>query len=106
MQIARVQRANVASRLREIADERGPFAANRARASLSALFSWALGEGIAASNPVVGTNKTTDEVSRDRVLTDAELVVIRGGVLRRRLRPHRAAAHANGATAGGSRRDD
>jgi integrase len=54
----------------------GPFAANRARASLSALFSWAIGEGLLDSNPVVGTNKAIDETPRDRVLTDDELSLI------------------------------
>jgi len=33
-------------------------------------------EGLAASNPVLFSNKATDERSRDRVLTDAELVAI------------------------------
>jgi len=76
LQLDRITRADVAARLREIASKSGPFAANRARAALSAFYSWALGEGIAASNPVVGTNKATDEVSRDRVLTDDELAAI------------------------------
>lgn len=76
LQIDRIMRADVAARMREIATESGPYAANRARATLSAFYSWALGEGIAASNPVVGTNKSTDEVSRDRVLSDDELAAI------------------------------
>ncbi|MER2269803.1 tyrosine-type recombinase/integrase [Methylobacterium oxalidis] len=72
----KVQRAMIALRLSEIATENGPFAANRARASLSALFSWAMGEGLAELNPVLGTNKATEEVSRTRVLSDAELAAI------------------------------
>jgi integrase len=71
-----IKRATVASRLNEIARERGPFASNRARASLSALFSWAMGEGLAETNPVVGTNKAAEEVSRDHVLKDQELAAI------------------------------
>ncbi len=71
-----IKRATVAARLSEIARENGPFAANRARASLSALFSWAMGEGLAENNPVIGTNKATEEVSRDHVLWDAELAAI------------------------------
>jgi integrase len=47
-----------------------------ARASLSALFSWAIGEGLLDSNPVVGTNKAIDETPRDRVLTGDELTLI------------------------------
>jgi hypothetical protein len=47
-----------------------PMAHSRqiARAPLSALFSWAIGEGLLDSNPVVGTNKAIDETPRDRVL--------------------------------------
>jgi integrase len=72
----RVRRADVSAQLAEIAGANGPFAANRARASLSALFSWAIGEGLLDSNPVVGTNKAIDETPRDRVLTDDELTLI------------------------------
>jgi integrase len=76
MALANVMRPNVATQLNKIASENGPFAANRARAALSALFSWAMGEGIAGANPVVGTNKATDEVSRDRVLSNEELRLV------------------------------
>ena len=71
-----VSRADVASRLNRIALEKGPIAANRARAVLSALFTWAIGEGLAEANPVVGTNKAVDERARDHVVTDIELAVI------------------------------
>lgn len=74
--IHKVRRADVAARLGEIADEHGPFASNRARASLSAMFAWSLGEGLTETNPVIGTNKAADEVSRDHVITDAELGAI------------------------------
>jgi integrase len=74
--IDNVTRALVAARLGEIATTSGPVASNRARTSLSALFAWAMGEGLAESNPVIGTNKAADEVSRDRVLTDAELAAV------------------------------
>jgi integrase len=76
MQIDRIARADVAAQMRKIAANSGPFAANRARAALSAFYSWALGEGVAASNPVVGVNKATAEVSRDRVLSDDEMAAI------------------------------
>jgi integrase len=76
MALANVKRPNVAAQLNKIAGENGPFAANRARAALSVLFSWAIGEGIADANPVVGTNKATDEVSRDRVLSNEELGLV------------------------------
>jgi integrase len=71
--IRNVARSSVAAQLGRIAGDSGPFASNRARAALSAFFSWAIGEGLADANPVIGTNKATEEVSRDRVLTDEEL---------------------------------
>ena len=74
--LANIKRPDVSARLAVLASENGRFASNRARAALSALFSWAIGEGIADTNPVVGTNKATDELSRDRVLTDEELGLI------------------------------
>jgi integrase len=74
--VHKIRRADVALRLEEIASEHGPFASNRARASLSALFSWAMGEGLAEANPVIGTNKATEEVSRDHHLTAAELAAV------------------------------
>jgi integrase len=72
----KITRASVASRLADIAEESGGYAANRARAALNALYSWAIAEGLTDVNPVVGTRKPVDEVARDRVLTDAELVVV------------------------------
>ena len=74
--LANVRRSDVSARLASIARNNGPFAANRARAALSALFSWAIGEGLADTNPVTGTNKAIDEISRDRVLSDEELSLI------------------------------
>jgi integrase len=74
--IHEITRRNVAARLGEIAAERGPYAANRARGTLSTFFGWAMNEGLVDSNPVIATNKQIDEQARDRVLTDAELVAI------------------------------
>src|SRR5271169_6879679 len=71
-----VTRSMVAARLAEIATGNGLYAANRARAALSAFYSWAIGEGLANENPVVGTNKAVDEISRDRVLSPHELRLI------------------------------
>lgn len=76
----KVTRADVAAQLAKLADANGGYAANRARAALSALFSWAIGEGLTDANPVVGTNKPTEEVARDRVLTDEELAATWGAV--------------------------
>jgi integrase len=67
---------DVSHRLGQIAKERGPYAATRARATLSSFFGWAIGEGVAAHNPVIGTAKRIKETQRDRVLSDTELVAI------------------------------
>lgn len=72
----KIMRRNVATRLAEITAANGPVAAGRARSALSATFVWALGEGIAENNPVIGTNRPAEPVSRDRVLNDEELVEI------------------------------
>jgi integrase len=72
----KITRANVATRLADIAEKSGGYAANRARAALNALYTWAIAEGVADANPVVGTRKAVDEIARDRVLTDAELAVV------------------------------
>jgi integrase len=74
--VGSVTRAQVAAILRRIADQRGPIAANRARATLSAMYGWAIGEGLCDLNPVIGTNKPGEEKTRDRILTDAELATI------------------------------
>ena len=78
MSIHDLTRRIISTRLGEIAAEpkRGPFAANRARATLSKFFMWAMKEGIAETNPVIGTNRQADERARERVLSDAELVAI------------------------------
>ena len=76
MPLAKVTRAQVAAELAIIAKQNGPFAANRARAALSSLYSWAMGEGLADRNPVIGTNKATNEIARDRVLSPLELSAI------------------------------
>ena len=74
--LAKVSRATVAQRLASIAENSGPTAADRARAALSSLFTWAMREGLAETNPVIATNRTSEAKSRDRVLTDAELAAI------------------------------
>ncbi len=76
MAIASIDRAAVAARLRIIARDSGPVAADRARSTLSALFVWAIGEGLCEVNPVSGTNKASDDKPRERLLSDAELAAI------------------------------
>jgi len=76
--LAHITRAVVAGQLGRIADGNGPVAADRARAALSAFFAWAIREGLAETNPVVGTNKAThpEDTKRDRVLSHSELRTI------------------------------
>jgi integrase len=74
--ITGIARATVAGRLREIANDSGPVAADRARSSLSAMFAWAIGEGLCDENPVNGTNKNSKDVERERSLDDIELVTV------------------------------
>ena len=59
-----VDRKQVAARLAEIARDAGPYAANRARAALSAHFAWLIGTGAADMNPVVGVPKPAPEERR------------------------------------------
>jgi integrase len=75
MPLAAIDRRSIAVLLGEIADANGPVEANRTRASLSALYTWAMKEGFGENNPILNTNRQVEQ-SRDRVLTDAELSVI------------------------------
>src|ERR1700687_1987283 len=78
--ITGIARATVAGRLREIANDSGPVAADRARSSLSAMFAWAIGEGLCDENPVNGTNKNSKDVERERSLGGIGLVPVwKGG---------------------------
>ena len=71
-----VNRATIAAQVRIIAKENGPVSANRARASLSAMFRWAIGEGLAEENPVAGTNKQEENGPRERTLSDGEAAAV------------------------------
>ena len=72
--LGEIKRAEVAARLQELIRDHGRTAAARARANLSALYTWAQGEGLCDFNPVPATNDPTAGMpSRDRVLSDAEI---------------------------------
>jgi integrase len=72
--LGEVNRRTIAQLLGEV-EARGKVARNRARTSISAMFRWAISEGLVEHNPVSGTGVAA-EVSRDRVLTPAELSAI------------------------------
>ena len=72
-----VERREIATRLQELIAQNGPRAAARARHNLSALYAWAMGEGLCDINPVIGTNDPESRIaSRDRTLTDRELAAV------------------------------
>jgi integrase len=71
--VSSIGRRDVAARLGQLSIKNGPVAADRARAALSAFFSWSMREGLVEANPVSVTNRPATIKSRDRVLSDAEL---------------------------------
>jgi integrase len=75
LQLETISRRDIASCLTSLRVNVGRVAANRARTSLSALFSWAMSEGLVESNPVAGTLRV-EEKSRERVLDFDELRLI------------------------------
>jgi integrase len=69
LMISSISRATIAARLREIAKEHGPGAADRSRSNVSTFLAWAIGKGICETNPVTGTNRHSGEyVERERSL--------------------------------------
>ena len=75
--LAEIKRADVAVCLQNMAKERGRTAASRARANLSALFGWAMREGLCDANPVTATNDPAAGIlPRERVLSEVELATI------------------------------
>lgn len=73
---ASITRGDIVKLLGTIADASGGVTANRVRSSLSALWTWAMAEGLQETNPVSATRKVTKEESRERVLSDTELAEI------------------------------
>jgi integrase len=73
LQTTAIDRRAIATLLTELSSNNGAGLANSVRASLSAFFSWAMREGLADSNPVIGSNKAETTKARDRVLTNDEL---------------------------------
>lgn len=67
----------LATLLAKLVDDRGRTGAARARGNLSALFTWAMREGLVESNPVINTNNPAQGIpERDRVLDNSELRAI------------------------------
>jgi integrase len=74
--IANIGRANVAATLSSMAKNNGLVTTNLARAALSAMFRWAIGEGLCENNPVTGTNRQPVNDHRERALSDSEVAKV------------------------------
>ena len=75
--ISTIGRADIAARLQELTKDHGRSASAGARRTLSAMFGWAMREGLCDANPTLLTNDPEEGVlSRDRVLDDDELKIV------------------------------
>jgi integrase len=75
LQLDKITRADVAVVHASVTKSAGASSANRVRASISGLFTWAIENGRAEINPVINSPRH-EEQSRDRVLTPNELRLI------------------------------
>ena len=75
MPIHTIDQRTVAARISTVIDSKGAPTGRLVRSTLSALFSWAMKEGLVSQNPAINTNMPA-VVSRDRVLSDRELAAI------------------------------
>lgn len=73
LQLRKIARHSIANLLTELSASHTPRVADAVRGSLQSFFNWAIGQGLADVNPVVGTNTAHEAAARDRVLTDDEL---------------------------------
>jgi integrase len=71
-----ITRAHIAQRLNSIIQNSGRVTAHMARSALLSLYTWALQQGIVEQNPVVGTEDPGPAKSRDRTLSDSEIVAV------------------------------
>jgi integrase len=76
--ITGIKRSDVAAAIRAIVRSHSTSTAAAARRRLSAFFTWVIAEGLLGdgANPVDGSHRPADPVSRERVLTDSEVVAI------------------------------
>lgn len=72
--ISAVTRADLLRKIDQIVDRGAPVHARRIFAYVHRMMAWAVGRGIVSENVLAGAEKPGAEISRDRVLTDAELV--------------------------------
>jgi integrase len=74
--IANITRSDILAALDKISDRSSPRRANRYLALLKKLFSWCAERGYVDASPAAVVKPPGREVSRDRVLSDAELVAV------------------------------
>lgn len=77
-EIQSITKRDVLDVLDGIVDRGSPVTANRLRAHLHTLFSWARGRDIIEVNPLDGVRPPAPEKPRDRVLTDEEVRLLWG----------------------------
>jgi len=75
LELRKITRANIAAVHASVTRSAGAPSANRVRASLSGLFTWAIENGRVETNPVINSPRHEEE-SRERVLTPNELQLI------------------------------
>lgn len=68
-----VTRRDVAETLSGVETGSGIPSRNRVRSTLSAMYAWAIQEGLTETNPVLGTRKADEGGSRERVLAENEI---------------------------------
>jgi integrase len=71
-----INRKDISARLMAIARDHGPSTAVRAKEALHAFFVWAIQASIVDQNPVVGSFRPKLASSRERVLSNDELVAV------------------------------
>ena len=89
--IETVSRQDVTKVLNAIVERGSPSAANGALAAVRKMFNWAIEHGHIDRSPCFGIKAPSKLKSRDRVLTDAELVHVAAAGRWATLRPHRPA---------------
>jgi integrase len=73
--LVKITRRDIAPIIVSVSKNSGAVTANRVRTSLSGFFTWAMEQGRADANPVIGTARNREQ-SRERVLAPAELRAI------------------------------
>ena len=73
--ITSITKRDVVELLDSIVDKGSPLSANRTLAHVKALFTWAKARGVVEASPAEGVRPPVAERSRDRILTDDELVL-------------------------------